>query len=63
MLDSPILLMERTKRKDFWHKNEKWAMKSGVLFPKYILEIDFNIGLEASCTLKMRACFDSHLAP
>lgn len=27
------------------------------------LEIDFNIGLEASSTLKMGACFDSQMVP
>lgn len=30
-------------------------MKSSIFFLNYVLEIDFNIGLEASCAFKMRA--------
>lgn len=38
-------------------------MKFGILFLKRISEIDFHIGLEASCALKTRACFDSQFVP
>lgn len=38
-------------------------MKSGILFLKCISEIDFQVELEASCTLKTRACSKSQFVP